>query len=234
MQVERLDGVEVTRSMQILARQRLPALQKELVVLAEGVRAEKAKEKEEARLKRVAAGDSGAEEKEGGATTLYSDDAIDVEEVNPVDEEVNKNIYQHDAPSENTPEAREEIYHEMAQQKKEKQAREDANKPRKRDYEAEHKAQVEATRRKEEETGEREVRQKNEGGWKFRWDEETVKGTITLEVCLNRHLDSSLIDVDVHPRYVSMVVKSKVLRLTLPSEVRASDAKCMRSKTTGR
>jgi hypothetical protein len=31
-----------------------------------------------------------------------------------------------------------------------------------------------------------------------------------LEVRVARHLDSSLIDVDVHPSYVSMVIKGKV------------------------
>ena len=225
-QVERLDGVEITRSMQIQARQKLPDLQAELNELAAGVREEK-------RAKREAEAEAKAAEER--TKTLYSDDAIEVEEieeVNPVEAEIERNINDANEATENTPEAREEIYREMAQQKKEKQDREDANKPRKRDYEAEHKAKTEEIRRKEEETGERTVRQKNEGGWKFRWDE-TERGQITLEVCLNRHLDSSLIDVDVHPHYVSMVVKSKVLRLALPSEVRAGESKCQRSKTTG-
>ncbi|KAH8068839.1 hypothetical protein JL721_6410 [Aureococcus anophagefferens] len=35
-----------------------------------------------------------------------------------------------------------------------------------------------------------------------------------------RHLDSSLIDLDVHPHYVSVVIKSKTLRLALPAEVK--------------
>lgn len=48
-----------------------------------------------------------------------------------------------------------------------------------------------------------------------------------------KHLDSSLIDVDVHPNYVSIVIKSKVLRLRLPAEVKVSDSKCQRSKVTG-
>jgi protein TilB len=138
-----------------------------------------------------------------------------------------------DGLTENTPEARQEIYRELAQQKKEKEDRENANKPRERDYEAEQAAAIEATRLKEEEAGEREVRQKNEGGWDFRWDEESRPGNIVLEVSVARHLDSSLIDVDVHPQYVSMVIKSKVLRLRTPAEVKAGESKCQRSKTTG-
>lgn len=56
----------------------------------------------------------------------------------------------------------------------------------------------------------REIKQKNEGGWEFYWDEETRPGMVVLEVRVQKFLDSSLIDVDVHPTYVSMVIKSKV------------------------
>lgn len=55
-----------------------------------------------------------------------------------------------------------------------------------------------------------EIKQKNEGGWEFYWDEESRPGFVILEVKVARFLDSSLIDVDVHPGYVSMIIKSKV------------------------
>merc|ERR1711871_45216 len=109
--------------------------------------------------------------------------------------------------------------------KKEKEDREAANRPKERDYNKEHAAKKEEIRRKEEESGEREIRQKNEGGWSFRWDEESRRGFVVLEVSLPRHLDSSLIDVDVHPSYVSIVIKSKLLRLRLPAEVKSSDSR---------
>lgn len=79
----------------------------------------------------------------------------------------------------------------------------------------------------------RDLKQKNEGGWEFYWDEESKPGHIILEVKIAKFLDSSLIDVDVHPTYVSMVIKSKVLRLRLPSEVKVAESKCQRSKTSG-
>lgn len=78
-----------------------------------------------------------------------------------------------------------------------------------------------------------EIKQRNEGGWEFFWDEESRPGHVLLDVHVARHLDSSLIDVDVHPHYVSIVVKSKVLRLRLPAEVKVSESKCQRSKVTG-
>ena len=37
----------------------------------------------------------------------------------------------------------------------------------------------------------------------------------------------------MHPTYVSIVVKSKLLRLRLPVEVKAGESKCQRSKITG-
>lgn len=103
-----------------------------------------------------------------------------------------------------------QIYRELAQQKKEKEDQENANKPRNRDYVLEQSKAIEEVRKKEEEAGEREIKQKNEGGWDFRWDEESRPGFVLLDVPVARHLDSSLIDVDVHPTYVSIIIKSKV------------------------
>jgi protein TilB len=59
------------------------------------------------------------------------------------------------------------------------------------------------------------------------------KPKVLLDVSVPKHLDSSLIDVDVHPNYVSVVIKGKVLRLTLPAEVDSSHASAQRSKITG-
>jgi hypothetical protein len=71
------------------------------------------------------------------------------------------------------------------------------------------------------------------GGWDFRWDEDSKPGFVILEVSIPKHLDSSLIDVDVHPNYISIVIKSKLLRLRLPAEVKAGESKCQRSKASG-
>ena len=34
---------------------------------------------------------------------------------------------------------------------------------------------------------------------------------LILEVHVAKHLDSSLMDVDVHPTYISIIIKSKVI-----------------------
>jgi hypothetical protein len=102
-----------------------------------------------------------------------------------------------------------------------------------RDYDAEQAQAVAEVRAKEEQSGERDVKQKNEGHWDFTWDEESRPGHVVLDVSLPKHLDSSLIDVDVHPNYVSMIIKSKTLRLKTPVEVKSAETNCQRSKTTG-
>lgn len=64
------------------------------------------------------------------------------------------------------------------------------------------------------------IRQCNEAKLDFRFHETRPSSTaggvgggggeIVLEVSVPKHLDSSLIDVDVHPHYVSVVIKGKV------------------------
>ena len=129
-----------------------------------------------------------------------------------------------------TPEVRTKMYEEVAEQKAEKDHKQNAMKPKERDYEKEQ-AKAVAKAREREERGA--IQQCNQGKWEFHWDEESKPGFVVLDVHVQRHLDSSLIDLDVHPHYVSVVIKSKTLRLALPAEVKASDAKAQRSKTTG-
>lgn len=71
-----------------------------------------------------------------------------------------------------------------------------------------------------------------EGKWAFQFNEE--EGYLTLEISIQKHLSSSLIDVDIHPTYVSVVIKSKVLRLSLPVEVQSEASTAQRSLATGK
>ena len=78
----------------------------------------------------------------------------------------------------------------------------------------------------------RTIKQKNEPGLEFSWDEDKL-GNIILEVKIAKFLDNSLIDVDIHPNFVSIIVKGKVLRLAIPDEIKVSESKCQRAKLTG-
>jgi protein TilB len=131
-----------------------------------------------------------------------------------------------------TPEVRTEMYKEMAEEKREKEKREKENQPQykgEKDFDEDQKKSI-AKAREREERGE--IRQCNEGKWQFEFNEDE-KGFLKLNVVVQKHLSSSLIDVDCHPTYISIVIKSKCLRLTLPCDVIADDAKAARSATTG-
>eukprot|EP00727_Mastigamoeba_balamuthi_P011105 m51a1_g6617 hypothetical protein (729) ;mRNA; f:38356-41207 len=75
------------------------------------------------------------------------------------------------------------------------------------------------------------VMQMNQGDWHFALDD--AAETVSLDVALPRFLDTSLIEVDPHPKYVRIVAKGKVLQLNFPVEVRPDAGTAQRSQTTG-
>ncbi|XP_043578629.1 dynein axonemal assembly factor 11 isoform X2 [Bombus pyrosoma] len=68
----------------------------------------------------------------------------------------------------------------------------------------------------------------------FKLNEEQYSDRIVLEVALYKYLDTCHVDVDVHPEYVSVTIKGKVLQLTLPCEVSVKDSTARRNTTNGR
>jgi len=133
-----------------------------------------------------------------------------------------------------TPELRTEMYREMAEEKAEKEAREKARQPKERDFDQEHQKAVEAARAKQFFPDGR-VRQCNEAGLDFSFEED--KANFYLRVQIPRHVDTSLLDCQVYPRFVQVVFKDKTLRVAVPGgeddEVLSSQSKCERSRTTG-
>ncbi|KAM3570140.1 hypothetical protein VYU27_007782 [Nannochloropsis oceanica] len=230
-QLQFLDGQEITRSVRLVAARHFPKLEARLRVLA--VRARREKE-EKAAAKR--------KEQESQPSITTAATAINEGEVT-----------NHD------PETRREIYLELAAQKQAKNERQKALAPRERDATQEHAQRVTTIHAEEKQGGRQErryqerkeenhkVRQKNEGKWTYNLQDEDDEssnsngndstnshpGSITLNLVLPRHLDSSLIDVDVHPMHINVIVKGKLLRLLLPKEVRVEESKAKRSKTTG-
>lgn len=208
-----LDGKDVLRSERILATQQLPELQKELRDLAKAKRDAKASD----RAAPVPSEDDGVIE--------MGSDGFDVSSDVPVlgDDELTGH----------TPEVRLQIARELAEQKAEKARQDKANTPHVKgevDHEEDQKAAIDRARRREERG---DIRQCNEGKWQFQFDEESQPGSVLLRIPLPKFLSSSLIDVDVHPAYVSVVIKGKVLRLVLPAEVKSEESAAQRSTTTG-
>jgi protein TilB len=57
--------------------------------------------------------------------------------------------------------------------------------------------------------------------------------SIILTVHVFRHLDTSLIGVDIQPTYVRVTLKGKSLQLALSEEVKPDSSTAKRSQTTG-
>uniref|UniRef100_A0A8D3BVL4 Leucine-rich repeat-containing protein 6 n=1 Tax=Scophthalmus maximus TaxID=52904 RepID=A0A8D3BVL4_SCOMX len=63
----------------------------------------------------------------------------------------------------------------------------------------------------------------------------TLECCCTTFVCCDphRHMDTSLMDVDVQPTYARVSVKGKIFQMVLPAEVRPDGSTALRSQTTG-
>jgi protein TilB len=76
------------------------------------------------------------------------------------------------------------------------------------------------------------VLQRNDGGWTYTFSRDGPN--LILDVAVGKFIDTSLIQTDVHPTFVRMVVKGReTLQLLLPEEVAADQAVAQRSQATG-
>lgn len=190
-----LDGIEIKRSERILAMQQIPTLMTELHRLAESRRTERL-----------------IQNTGGEIDTGYITD---------------------DAPTFHNPEARTGISNESYHQRLAKEKQETANQPKlkgEKEWKKEHFDAVKNVREWEEILHDDDmtkqdggIKQCNQGKYQYWFEEEHAKngrlGTLIMRVAIPKFLSTSLIDVDVHPTYVCIVVKSKILRLVLPMEV---------------
>jgi len=89
-----------------------------------------------------------------------------------------------------TPEVRMKMYEELAEEKAEKENRELRRQPRERDHAGEQRKKVERVRQREEEG---KILQCNEGKWEFHFDEESVKGSIILDLHVSRRVEIKIL-----------------------------------------
>ncbi|KAJ0012110.1 hypothetical protein NQD34_013085, partial [Periophthalmus magnuspinnatus] len=73
----------------------------------------------------------------------------------------------------------------------------------------------------------------NEPKLDFCLTEDEENNTIVLDLAVYRHLDTSLIDVDIQPNYARVLVKGKVFQMVLPTEVKPDASTAQRSQSTG-
>ncbi|KGL75759.1 Protein tilB, partial [Tinamus guttatus] len=73
----------------------------------------------------------------------------------------------------------------------------------------------------------------NEPKLHFTLEDDEENNQFVLDLAVYRHLDTSLLDVDVQPTYVRVRVKGKPFQLVLPEEVKPDSSIAKRSQTTG-
>ncbi|NXW95015.1 TILB protein, partial [Alopecoenas beccarii] len=67
----------------------------------------------------------------------------------------------------------------------------------------------------------------------FSLKDDEENNQLILDLAVYRHLDTSLLDVDIQPTYVRVLVKGKPFQLVLPEEVKPDSSSAKRSQTTG-
>ncbi|NWI88307.1 TILB protein, partial [Pitta sordida] len=67
----------------------------------------------------------------------------------------------------------------------------------------------------------------------FSLKDDEENNLIILELAVYRHLDTSLLEVDVQPTYIRVLVKGKPFQFVLPEEVKPDSSSAKRSQTTG-
>jgi protein TilB len=60
--------------------------------------------------------------------------------------------------------------------------------------------------------------------WAIKLEESDCGTKIILDVKISKFLDTSLIDIDVQPLLIRVLIKGKLLQLHLPSEVSTNSA----------
>ncbi|XP_068789443.1 dynein axonemal assembly factor 11 [Struthio camelus] len=73
----------------------------------------------------------------------------------------------------------------------------------------------------------------NEPKLHFSLEDDEENNQFILDLAVYRHLDTSLLDVDVQPTYIRILVKGKPFQLVLPEEVKPDSSSAKRSQTTG-
>ncbi|XP_075878349.1 dynein axonemal assembly factor 11 isoform X2 [Nelusetta ayraudi] len=205
-QLKCLDGTQITRSERIQASQGLEEVRRHIHEQEEEYVRRREKEMEESQRK------EGEEKRQGDDTDLASEPTMENQE----DEMQREEAFWH-TPCAFTPESRVEAHRHMEEKRKAKEQRRE-KKPK-------------ATRTLI--TADGRVLNVNEPKLNFSLSEDEDENTLVLDLAVYRHLDTSLIDVDVQPTYARISVKGKIFQLLLPAEVKPDSSTAQRSQTNG-
>ncbi|CAI5676761.1 dynein axonemal assembly factor 11 isoform X1 [Oreochromis niloticus] len=231
-QLKSLDGTEISRSERIRASQGLEEVRRRVAEQEQEYLRRRAEEKEEARRKEAGVEEEKKERKPGFDGRWYTDinnTASPESEENKENRELKenpKNLEEDEeqrerefwhTPCSFTPESRLEAHRHLEEKRraKEKGKEKKPKAPR---------TLITADGR---------VLNINEPKLDFSLTEDEENNTIILDLEVYRHMDTSLIDVDVQPSYARVTVKGKIFQVVLPAEVKPDSSTAQRSQTTG-
>ncbi|XP_067567319.1 dynein axonemal assembly factor 11 isoform X1 [Pseudorca crassidens] len=238
-QLKWLDGKEIERSERIQALQDFPVVEQQIREQEKAYCLKRAKDKEEAQRKLQEEENKG--EREGrhtgfdgrwytniSATLPSSEESKDDVQAPEIQEEECKkkksdsgedDLEFWNKPSLYTPESRLETLRHMEKQRKDQEKL------------SEKKKKVKPPRVLICEDGR--ALNVNEPKLDFSLRDDEKRNQIVLDLAVYRYMDTSLIDVDVQPTYVRVMVKGKPFRLVLPAEVKPDSSSAKRAQTTG-
>ena len=235
--LEKLDGVDVTRGERIQAKSAFLAISLELSKAAEEKRKEKGIKAEEAAAAAAAEkekrqsgkdDDDEAEEKEAREAGAASASSSSASSSAPDFAAKSSKV------SAYTPESRLEMHRESEALEAAKAAQKKKDAQGNKAEDPWNQAQTKLNAKVILDGTETEIpRQRNMGKWDFLVSESKDGRAIIVDIEVQRFLDTSLIDVDVHPTWFQVIIKGKNLLLHFPAEVAPSETKVQRIQATG-
>ncbi|XP_058898692.1 dynein axonemal assembly factor 11 isoform X4 [Kogia breviceps] len=238
-QLKWLDGKEIERSERIQALQDFPEVEQQIREQEKAYCLKRAKDKEEAQRKLQEEENEG--QREGRHTGFdgrwYTDiiatlpsseeskDDVQAPEIQEGEckkkklDNVEDDLEFWNKPSLYTPESRLETLRHMEKQRKDQEKL------------SEKKKKVKPPRVLISENGR--ALNVNEPKLDFSLRDDEKRNQIVLDLAVYRYMDTSLIDVDVQPTYVRVMVKGKPFQLVLPAEVKPDSSSAKRAQTTG-
>ncbi|XP_038057459.1 protein tilB homolog [Patiria miniata] len=230
-QLKYLDGKEVDKSERIKAIQALRNIRPMILQQEEDYRIKREKEKEaseksEKQSKETKKGfdgrwytdvNEGDSSKEQGSTNGHGNNEDDEAETMETEEDTSS-FWQEE--TDFTPESRIAVHDHVkkAREKDEKKSKPGPDVPK---------------RRIRLKTDDGKLLNVNEAKIDFSLTDDEENNCLCLDVACYKHLDTSLLDVDVQPTHVKVVIKGKVFQLVLTEEIMPDSSKAQRSQTTG-
>ncbi|XP_078073188.1 dynein axonemal assembly factor 11 isoform X3 [Mustelus asterias] len=212
-QLKSLDGKEITRSDQIQALQDYPGVRHQVVEQEQAYILKRTMEKEalQKNLEEKGNNKENIENKQSN-----SDGEENKDQMNEDEDEMNRKFWEE--PTLYTPESRLEVHRHIEKNRKlkDKDKNQKKQKPRRPLI-----------------TAEGRVLNINESKIDFTLTDDEENNQFILDLAVYRHMDTSLLDIDVQPTHVCVMVKGKVFQLVLPKEVNPDSSSAKRSQTTG-